>query len=291
MGATQERQMNGAQGSAPVVRFGMFEVNLQLRELRKHGMRMRVEEKLFQILEVLLERAGQVVARGALFKKLWPDTHVGYDHGLNTAVNKLRDLLGDSAQNPRFVETVPRMGYRFIAPVSRPATAFAMPGKKMFAVLPFEDLSGDSERDYFAAGLTEEMLSHLGQLNPKRLGVIARTSSIQYKATKKSISDIAQELKVAYVLEGSVRRENNRVRITAQLIETRDQTHLWSASYDRNLGDVLTVQADVACRVGKALALELLPEDSLKSLTLNSAATNFICADGCSLLEQARSAT
>src|SRR2546425_6859971 len=110
--------MNDAQIAAPVVRFGTFEVNLQSRELRKHGMRIRLEEKPFQILEMLLERNGQVVTRKTLRERLWPDTYVGYEHSLNTAVNKLRDLLGDSARSPRFVETLPRLGYRFIGPVT-----------------------------------------------------------------------------------------------------------------------------------------------------------------------------
>jgi TolB-like protein/tetratricopeptide (TPR) repeat protein len=246
------------------MRFGTFEIDLQSRELRKHGMRLRLEEQLFQILEMLLLRGGQLVTRRSLREKLWPDTHVGYDHSLNTAINKLRDLLGDSAQSPRFIETVPRMGYRFLAPVVMPERAASPVEKRMMAVLPFENLSGNTEQEYFADGLTEEMISHLGQLQPKRLGVIARTSSIQYKATKKGIGEIAQELKVDYVLEGSVRRAGRRVRITAQLIETQDQTHLWSASYDRDLEDVLGVQADVARQVGTALAIELLPTDSAK---------------------------
>ncbi len=256
--------MNEAQLSLRLMRFGTFEIDLQSRELRKHGMRLRIEEQLFQILEMLLHRSGQVVTRRSLRERLWPDTHVGYDHSLNTAINKLRDLLGDSAQSPRFVETVPRMGYRFIAPVVRPERAAAVAEKKMMAVLPFENLGGNTEQDYFADGLTEEMTSHLGQLQPKRLGVIARTSSIQYKATKRTIGEIAQELGVDYVLEGSVRRAGRRVRVTAQLIETRDQAHLWSASYDRDLRDVLGVQADVARQIGTALAIELLPEDSSK---------------------------
>ena len=252
--------MNGVQISPRLLRFGTFEIDLQSRELRKHGMRLRIEEQLFQILEMLLQGAGQVVTRRSLREKLWPNTHVGYDHSLNTAINKLRDLLGDSAQSPRFVETAPRMGYRFIAPVEGPERAASAGEKKMMVVLPFENLSASAEQGYFVDGLTEELISHLGQLQPKRLGVIARTSSIQYKATKKTIGEIAQELKVEYVLEGSVRRKGRRVRITAQLIETRDQTHLWSASYDRELRDVLEVQADVARQVGTALAIELLPE-------------------------------
>ncbi len=120
--------MNEAQSSSLVLRFGTFEVNLQSRELRKHGMRIRLEEKPFQILEMLLDRAGHVVTRSMLRERLWPDTHVGYEHGLNTAVNKLRDLLGDSARSPRFVETLPRLGYRFIAPVVKPGKVAATDG-------------------------------------------------------------------------------------------------------------------------------------------------------------------
>jgi TolB-like protein len=250
--------MNDAQSVAPVVRFGTFEVNLHSRELRKHGMRIRLEQKPFQILELLLECAGHVVTRRTLREKLWPDTVVGYEHGLNTAVNKLRDLLGDCARSPRFVETLPRLGYRFIAPVLNPGKATA--AKRMLLVLPFENLCGDCEQEYFVEGLTEEMISQLGQLDPKRLGVIARTSAVQYKATKKSIGEIAAELRVDCVLEGSVRCDGQRVRITGQLIEARDQTHLWSATYDRNLSDLLDVQLDVARQIGKALAPELLPD-------------------------------
>jgi TolB-like protein len=252
--------MNDAQSATLVVRFGTFEVNLHSRELRKHGMRIRLEEKPFQILEMLLERAGHVVTRRTLRERLWPNTHVGYEHGLNTAVNKLRDLLGDSARCPRFVETLPRLGYRFIVPVVEPEKATAAAARKMLLVLPFENLSGESEHEYFADGLTEETISQLGQLNPKRLGVIARTSAIQYKATKKSIGEIAAELHVDCVLEGSVRCQGRRLRITGQLIEARDQTHLWAASYDRDLLDVLDVQTDVARQIGKALAPELLPD-------------------------------
>jgi TolB-like protein/Tfp pilus assembly protein PilF len=248
-----------------IVRFGIFEVDLESRELRKHGMHVRLEEKPFRILEMLLHQAGRVVTRKALREKLWPDTHVGYDQNLNTAVNKLRELLGDSAQSSRFIETLPRLGYRFIAPVVMPGRSSSVGTKKMLAVLPFENLGGDSEQEYFADGLTEEMISHLGQLDPRRLGVIARTSAIQYKNTRKSIAEIAAELKVSYILEGSVRCEGNGARITAQLIEAQDQTHLWSASYNRDLRDILSVQADVARQVGRAMSLELLPEVAAKS--------------------------
>jgi len=248
-----------------IMRFGIFEVDIESRELRKHGMLVRLEEKPFRILQLLLEQAGRVVTRRALREKLWPDTHVGYDQNLNTAVNKLRELLGDSAQSSRFIETLPRLGYRFIAPVMFPARSPSFGEKKMLAVLPFENLGRDPEQEYFAEGLTEEMISHLGQLDPRRLGVIARTSAIQYKNTRKSITEIASELKVSYVLEGSVRCEGNGARITAQLIEALDQTHLWSGSYNRDLRDILSVQSDVARHVGRALSLELLPEPAAKS--------------------------
>jgi TolB-like protein/DNA-binding winged helix-turn-helix (wHTH) protein len=252
--------MNDMEFAATVLRFGTFEVNLHSREVRKHGMRIRMEEKPFQILEMLLQRAGHVVSRRMLRERLWPDTVVGYEHGLNTAINKLRDLLGDSARSPRFVETLPRRGYRFIAPVVNPLKIVSTGGKRMLLVLPFESLCGDDEQEFFAEGLTEETISQLGQLDPKRLGVIARTSAIQYSAAKKSIGEIAAELHVDCVLEGSVRCNGQRVRITGQLIEVRDQTHLWSATYDRDLLDTFAVQSDVARLIGKALAPELLAD-------------------------------
>lgn len=250
--------MTNALAIAPMVRFGTFEIHFQSREVRKHGMRIRIEEKPFQILELLLERSGQVVSRRTLREKLWPDTIVGFDHGLNTAVNKLRDLLGDSARSPRFIETLPRLGYRFIAPVMMPGRMAATDGKRMILVLPFTSLCGDDEQKFFAEGLTEEMISQLGQLNPKRLGVISRTSAQQYKAAGKSIGEIAAELHVDCVLEGSVRCNGRRVRITGQLIEARDQTHLWSGTYDRDLRNALEVQMDVARLIGKAVTPELL---------------------------------
>ena len=251
--------MQETQNHSSIVCFGAYEVNLESRELRKHGLRIRLEEKPFRILEMLLGNAGQVVKRETLCARLWPDTYVGFEHSLNTAVNKLRDLLGDSAQSPRFVETLPRVGYRFIFPVQNQGQTGEKAAKKMLAVLPFENLCGGDAEGFFADGLTEETISHLGQLNPKRLGVIARTSAIQYKAPKKTIGKIAEELRVDYVLEGSVRCEGRkRVRITGQLIEARDQTHLWSASYNRELKDALEVQSDVARQIGTALAQELL---------------------------------
>lgn len=247
-----------------VVRFASFEVDFRSRELRKRGMRIRLEEKPFQILELLLRMPGELVTRKVLRESLWPDTFVGYERSLNTAVNKLRGLLGDSAQSPRFVETLSRRGYRFIAPVERKIPSEGR--RKMLAVLPFENLAADDTQELFGDGLTDELIANLGQLDSKRLGVIARTSAVQYKRTTKSIAEIAAELNVDYVLEGSVRREGVQVRITAQLIESREQTHLWSASYDRRPGDILRVQQEVASEVSRALSLKLLPPPGCQSV-------------------------
>lgn len=256
--------------SSATLRFGTFEIDLESRELRKQGVRMRLEEKPFLILEALLAQAGRMVTRKSLQEKLWPDTYVRFDQNLNTAVNKLREMLGDSAQSPRFIETLPRLGYRFVAPVSKSQRLRAAGAeKKMLAVLPLESLGTGPEKEFFADGLTEELIAHLGQMNPKRFGVIARTSAIQYKNARKSIAQIGGELKVEYVLEGTVRCEGDGVRITVQLIETANQTHLWSASYNREFREVLSLQADLARQVGRALALELLPEEPAKCLSFD----------------------
>jgi TolB-like protein len=243
------------------MRFGAFEIDLEARQLRKQGKRIRLEEKPFQILELLLRRAGRVVTRKMLQEKLWPNTHVAFGHNLNTAVTKLRGLLGDSARSPHFIETLPRVGYRFIAPVKTQGRASApVEDKEVLAVLPFENLSGNAEHKYFTDGLTQEVISHLAQLDPNHLAVIARTSAVQYKAAGKTIAEMASELGVGYVLEGSVRGEGANVRITVQLIEVQEQTHLWSASHDREIHEVLSVQADVARQIGNAVADKLLRE-------------------------------
>jgi TolB-like protein/Tfp pilus assembly protein PilF len=222
---------------------------------------------------------------------------VDFDHSMNTAVNKLREALGDSAESPRFIETLPKRGYRFIAPV-QPSAQSAAPrprhrpavvgvaaglivvlglaayvgwqrwgrratppeGRIMLAVLPFENLSGDPEQEYFSDGMTEEMISQLGQVHPERLGVIARTSAMQYKKTSKRVDEIGHELGVDYVVEGSVRRGNERIRVTAQLIQVSDQTKVWSESYESSVGDVLALQSEVARAIAGEIQLKLAPQ-------------------------------
>jgi TolB-like protein/Tfp pilus assembly protein PilF len=242
-----------------IVCFGTFEADLDASELRKHGLRIRVPGQAFQILSMLLAHPGAVVTRAELRQRLWPGrNYMDFDHGLNKAVNRLRDALGDSAANPRFIGTVARRGYRFLAPVQSEQSA--APQRIRLAVLPFENLSLNAEQEFFSDGLTEEMISELGKLSPARLGIIARTSAMQYKRSEKRIDEIARELNVDYILEGSVRRVEERVRITVQLIHVGDQTQLWSQSYDRGLADIFEMQREVASRIADSLAFELVPE-------------------------------
>ncbi|MCB1036468.1 MAG: winged helix-turn-helix domain-containing protein [Acidobacteria bacterium] len=311
------------------LRFGVFEVDLETGELRKRGVRLRLHDQPFQVLSALLQTPGEMVSREELRRRLWPDTAFGdFDGNLNSAVRKLRHALGDSAENPRFVETLPRRGYRFIAPVdpiSDPSSGASLPlpensragrrlskagwtavlfaamgavllglfaagrplaevlrgrddrgdvpqqgagsgpglGRKMLAVLPFDNLDGDPDRDFFCDGLTEEMIAQLGRLDPERLGVVARTSSSLYKGSEKGVREIGRELGVDVLLEGSVRTDGSAARITAQLIQVSDQSHLWSETYDTELTDLLEVQGEVAVEVARVLALELLPDRPL----------------------------
>lgn len=243
------------------VGFGPFVVDLQTGELRKKGLKVRLQDKSFQILAALLEHPGELVAREELRERLWPgNTFVDWDNGLNTALAKLREALGDSAENPRYIETMPKRGYRFVAPSSQDSATRTI----MLAILPFENLSGDPEQEYFSDGLTEEMITRAAQLSPERLGVIARTSSMRYKRSKKGIDAIARELNVDWILEGSVRPGTERVRITAQLIRTQDQTHLWAQTYDRDLQDILVVQTEVALAIADEIHLKLEPKTKAK---------------------------
>ncbi|RPI51329.1 MAG: hypothetical protein EHM55_19235, partial [Acidobacteria bacterium] len=201
-------------------------------------------------------------------------TFVDFEHSLNAAIKRLRAALGDDADNPRFVETLHRRGYRFIAAVESdgqpmrnvhvvrtlPAAASAGIGSVRLVVLPFANLSNDPAQEYFSDGLTEEMITQIGRLCPGRLGVIARTSSMLFKKSTKSASEIGRELSADYLLEGSVRGDGDRIRITAQLIETRTEVHLWAETYDRSVGETLNLQTDVAAHIARSLAMELVPD-------------------------------
>ncbi len=332
-----------------IVRFGVFEVDLLSGELRRNGVKIKVQDQPFQVLEMLLARPGELVTREELQKKLWREsTFVDFEHGLNAAIKRLREALGDDADNPRFVETLHRRGYRFIypvpaatspptdvgahsgapavAPVSPPAVSAAgtpiasgqapplqpvgairesplrkrwivaaivgavvaivaivlainlaglrermmtavgarraVPLSKIdsIAVLPLENLSGDPEQEYFADGMTEELITTLGKISALR--VISRTSVMHFKGARPAggLAEIAQKLKVDAVVEGSVMRSGDRVRITANLLDARSERHLWAEAYDRDLHDVLALQGEVARAIADEVKAKLTPD-------------------------------
>jgi TolB-like protein/lipoprotein NlpI len=260
--------METSAGTESPLRFGSFELDVRSRELRTGEKSVRLQEQPFEILRMMLERPGHVVTREELAARLWPNgTFVDFEHSLNAAVKRLRAALGDDADHPRFVETLPRRGYRFIAAldaggVEAAEAAPAAAPRVRLAVLPFSNMSEEIGQEYFTDGLTEEMIAQLGQLCRGRVGVIARWSSMMFKETHLRAREVGQALKADYLLEGSVRREGDRVRITARLVEAAAETHLWAETYERQLGDCLSVQADVAARIAQSLAVELVPADA-----------------------------
>src|SRR6266704_4267357 len=228
--------------SRGTVRFGIFELDADAGELRKQGTRMKLQEQPLQMLQVLLQRPGEIVTREELQQKIWPsDTFVDFDHGLYNAIKRLREALGDDAEKPQYIETSPRRGYRFIGK-SEAATPAPASRIQSLAVLPLENLSRDPEQEYFAEGLTEALITTLAKIGELR--VISRTSAMQYKGVHKPLREIARELEVDTILEGTVLRVGRRVRITAQLIDAPKESHLWAESYDRELRDELSLQAE-----------------------------------------------
>jgi TolB-like protein/DNA-binding winged helix-turn-helix (wHTH) protein/Tfp pilus assembly protein PilF len=296
-----ERQMAQPSGPRPSVRFGAFEADLDSGELRKSGLRIKVQQKPFQILALLLERPNEIITREELRTRLWPsDVFVDFESSVNNAVKKLRAALCDSAETPRFIETVARQGYRFLAvpqyihepshgPVGQTSSQmrwritipvlFAVviaggawitartrfhPGAvtrelRNIAVLPIENLSRDEQQEYFADGMTDAITDQLAQI--ENLTVISRTSAMQYKRSHKPLPQIARELGVDAVIEGTVVRFGNRVRVSAQLIEGATDRHLLSRTFERDLEDILKLQQDVARAVAEQVKTTLTPKD------------------------------
>jgi TolB-like protein/DNA-binding winged helix-turn-helix (wHTH) protein/Flp pilus assembly protein TadD len=284
------------------VHFGVFEVDLESGELRKHGIKIKLQQKPFQILALLMERPGEVVTREELQQRLWPsDVFVDFESGLNNAVKKLRAALGDSAETPRFIETVAGRGYRFlaipqatqnVADVSPPAPArisplwmatalavivgligFIWAGRRRtvhpaasasqvhkIAVLPLENLSHDEQQEYFADGMTDAIIDQLARV--RGLTVISRTSTMQYKRAHKPLPQIARELGVDTVVEGTVVRSGNRIRVSAQLIDAASDKHLLSRTFEQDLEDVLQLQQDVASAVAQQITSSLTAKDA-----------------------------
>ena len=262
--------MSTSTSTVSVLRFGLFDLDVRAGELRKSGMKLRLQGQPLQVLAILLEHAGELVTREELRSQIWTaDTFVDFDHSLHNAVARLREVLGDSAEAPRYIETLPRRGYRFIAQVG--ATNVDDSGSRVslraadarqirsIAVLCLEDLSGDSSHDYFADGMTEALITSLAKI--KALRVISRTSAMQYKGVRKSLPQIARELNVDSVIEGSVLRCGDRIRITAQLIHASNDEHLWAESYERDFRDILSLQSEIARQVADKVKIILTPEE------------------------------
>jgi TolB-like protein/Flp pilus assembly protein TadD len=225
-------------------------------ELRKQGLKIKLQDQPFQILVMLLEHPGQVVTREELRSKLWPaNTFVDFDHSLNKAINKLREALGDSAESPRFVETLPRRGYRFLEPFEHKQRRAI----DSIAVLPLENLSCDPEQDYFADGLTEALITNLAKISALR--VVSRTTAMHYKGVHRPLRELARELQVEGIVEGTVQRFGKRVRISVQLIHATADAHLWAESYERDLRDILGLEAELAQAIAREVQVTLTPQE------------------------------
>ena len=239
------------------LRFGVFELHPTAFELRRGARRIRLERRPMELLILLVERASHLVTRDEIAARLWgTDVFVDAEAGVNTAIRKVRRALGESAERPVFIDTVPGKGYRFIAPV----TSVAPATHATIAVLPFANLSGDPSHDYLADGLTEETIAALGQVDPDRLSVIGRTSTVRYRKTRKSLSEIAGELGASYVVEGSIRGEDAWLRITSRLVRVQDGSVLWSAAYDRQSINVLRLQRKLCRAIADEIRVRLSPE-------------------------------
>src|SRR5260221_406325 len=289
--------------TARIVRFAVFEFDLGTGELRKHGLRIKLKGQPIDVLAMLLDHPGEVVHREDLQKRLWPaDPFVDFEHSLNAAIKRLRAALGDSADSPRFVETLARRGYRFIAPLAQPADNAPPPAAqsskpaprpwfvpllagfllivaialgfglretlkgravanpiRSLAVLPLANLSGDPDQDYFVDGMADALRQHLESI--RALRVISRTSSVHYRGSSKPLPEIARELNVEGIVEGSVLRSGDRVRITIQLIQVSSNGRLWSNSYEGDLRDVFALQAGVAGKIADEIRVTLTPPD------------------------------
>jgi TolB-like protein/DNA-binding winged helix-turn-helix (wHTH) protein/Tfp pilus assembly protein PilF len=290
------------------IAFGAYEADLRSGELLKNGKRVRLPAQPFQLLVILLERPGELVTREEICQKLWSgDTFVDFDRSLGTAVNKIREVLNDSAVEPRFVETLPRRGYRFIAPVrpvAEPPQGGAPPSPepeanredlrkpssrriiwvgaaavllvsavvgwfwlrphpvRSIAVLPLENLSAEPNQQFFADGVTDELTTNLAQI--ASLHVISHTSAVACWGPHKPASEIARCLGVDALVEGSVVRSGDRVRINAQLIHAASDRHLWAHTYDLQLGDVLTVQGELARAIAASISHTLTPQEEAR---------------------------
>jgi TolB-like protein/DNA-binding winged helix-turn-helix (wHTH) protein len=288
-----------------VFRFGLFEADVQAGELRRDGAKVSLQEQPFQVLVALLERPGELVWREDLRQQVWPeDTFVEFDHALNTAVKKIRIALGDCANSPEYIETIPKRGYRFLAPVEvvekapshskemmgaagvwrwlrrnpvtialvatvllsvalrsmlRRNTALDSAEKKMvLAVLPLEDWSEDSGHALLCEGITQELITQSGHADPARLAVVPHAASVAYRHTPKTVAEVARELHADYLIEGNLRADDERVRVTVELIRVRDEIRVWGEDFDREPGNSLALESEIAAAITEKAKLALL---------------------------------
>lgn len=247
-----------------MLKIGEFELDPARYTLTRGGRAIKLERLPMELLILLVEQRGRIVTRDEIVERLWgKGTFLDVDNSINTAIRKLRTAFRDTPERSSFIRTVTGKGYSFVASVDAAAGSPIAPQSKsriMLAVLPFENLSADAEQEYFADGLTEETICYLGQMDPKRMGVIARTSSMAYKRTTRSVAQIGSELAVDFVLESSVRRQGADIRITSQLIRVDDQTHLWAERYDRDATHVMGVQNEIGKAIASQVQAKLIPE-------------------------------
>ena len=246
-----------------IVSFGPYRVDLRSGELYKGGVRIVLQGQSFRLLEGLLERPGEVLGREELRARLWPsDTFVDFEHSINAAVRRLRRALGDSADAPRYIETLPRRGYRFLGAVpSDDGRGSATSLRMRLAVLPFSAITSQAEPDGFTEGLTEETIAQITNRCAPAIGVVSRFAVGQLQSARGPIETVRDALQVDYVIEGRFRHAQTRVRITIQLIDAADATHIWADAYERDCADNLSVQKDVAQLIAKAVASRLLGFD------------------------------
>jgi len=310
--ALPEVRMLTAAPASRVLRFDNFELDVRAAELRKAGVKLRLQGQPIQVLATLLNNPGELVTREELRGQVWPaETFVDFDHSLHNAIARIREALGDSAGTPRYIETLPRRGYRFIGAVERVGVeeplpsegtkpfievslapprsrhrailislllmtlviatvlalvfshrASAAPSVRSIAVLPLDNFSGDTAQEYFVDGMTDELITDLAKIGGLR--VISRTSIMRYKGTRKALPEIARELNVDGIIEGSVTRSGQRVRITAQLLYGPTDKHLWAETYERDLGDVLSLQSEVARAIAQQVRAQVTPQQQAR---------------------------
>ncbi len=256
----QSRPPMSATRRLGVVRFGMFEVDLEREELRRKGIRIKLQQQPFEILRLLLTRHGQFVTREDIRSSLWPNDHfVDFEQSISTAVMKLRHALREDAASPLYIETVPRKGYRFIAPLAQPPAAQEEAPQRdiirAIAILPLQDLSATPDNRYFVDGLTDSLITEMALRSGVR--VVPRTTAERYRHSPKSIREIALELNVQAVVEGSVLHSGDRIRISARLLHALEERHLWAQTFDRDLKDILLLQQEIVTAIVGSATLAL----------------------------------